>query len=349
MNTNRPTRFEDIIGQNIAKEILMLRVQAFKKTHTSSGHMLFCGPSGLGKTTLANVYANSLGVGFQNIMAPRIKKWEDLLGIIQKIKLNDVVFIDEIHALPFKMQEELYGILEDFQYDKKKHTYEGLEIRKIDIPRFTLVAATTHDGLLKMPLRRRFQLSINLEPYTTEQLVSVIKNDACHNRGLCDFPNEIAHRIALLSKSNTATALNLFQNLVELVEATYTDQLNAGQFSIDLLYKLVKLQGLDPFIGLDRVSRQYLTSLVREGEPLGLSVLSTILNEQEETIQNVIEPFLSNNSINITVKYGVKLYGPFVKFTKSGRSASESAKTYVELCERLQKMDSGWFVGERFN
>ena len=173
-NDFRPQTFDQVIGQTEIKEFLKLKIAAFKKTRLSLVHTLFLGFSGVGKTTLAHVVANEMGVTFHQIMATRIKTEADLQNVIKNIEENDIVFIDEIHALSPKIQEHLYGIMEDFTCTMEDKNLNRQVIRRI--PRFTLIGATTHSGDLNPPLLSRFQYKANLLPYSAEDLTILDTN-----------------------------------------------------------------------------------------------------------------------------------------------------------------------------
>jgi Holliday junction DNA helicase RuvB len=168
----RPQTFDQVIGQTEIKEFLRLKIAAFKKTRVSLVHTLFLGFSGVGKTTLANVVANEMGVRFHQIMATRIKTGDDFYNMISNIEENDILFIDEIHALAPKIQEHLYGVMEDFTCTIHDKNLNRPVVRRI--PRFTLIGATTHSGDLNPPLLSRFQYKANLLPYSTDELTKMI-------------------------------------------------------------------------------------------------------------------------------------------------------------------------------
>ena len=341
----RPQTFDDIVGQEDIIEYLKIKIAAFKKNGLSIGHILFLGFSGAGKTTLANVMANEMKVGFRSIMATRIKNWEDFYNVIKDVEENDVVFIDEIHALPSKIQEHLYSVMEDF-----KCTIEdkGLQrhIARI-LPRFTLIGATTHAGELNAPLLSRFQYKGQLIPYTHQELKDMVitAGERIYN---LDIPDEVAERIAKLSRRTARVCYNLLRSYIDVVEAEYDHRITSKMLTMDLLYKTLKLEQIDPIVGLDYVSRKYLLTMLKDKEmtPLGCRSIANMINEQESTITDMIEPFLTSD---ITLEYKkegkpISSCGPFSKVTKRGRVATQNAYTYMKMCQSLQ--NQGWFVNE---
>lgn len=347
----RPKRFEDVVGQDEVKEYLKIKITAFKKNlGTSSempvGHILFLGFSGAGKTTMANVMANEMGVGFHQVMATRIKTWNDFYQILKNIQSNDVIFIDEIHALAPKIQEQLYGVMEDFIC-----TLEDKNLQKpisVKIPRFTLIGATTHTGSLNSPLLSRFQYKGQLLPYSHVQLKDMVISAGQRIYNV-QVPNDIAERIAKLSRSTARTCYNLLRSYMDVVEASTQGKLTSDKLTEALLRKTLKLEQIDPIIGLDYASRKYIVTILRDREPIGSRSIASMINEQESTVQDMIEPFLLSD---ISLEYKVagesrKEVGPFARITKKGRVATQNAYTYLKLCMSLQQQ--GWFQNETLN
>lgn len=342
----RPKKFDDIIGQDEVKEYLKIKIAAFKKTKMSVGHLLFLGYSGSGKTTMANVMANEMGVGFHAVMATRIKTWDDFYNILKKIKKHDVLFIDEIHALAPKIQEQLYGVMEDFivtLQDKNLTTHTTSRI-----PTFTLIGATTHSGDLNPPLLSRFQYKGQLLPYNVNQLTEMVKSAGSRIYNL-KIPHEVANYIAKVSRKTARICYSLLRSYVDLVEAENPGKINSSMLTTDLLYKLLKLEQIDPVIGLDYVSRKYLITMLRESKPIGSRSLASMINEQESTVTQMIEPFLFSD---IELEYRDNMgnakvqIGPFAKLTRSGRIATKESMNYIKLCKALQR--KGWFANESF-
>ena len=345
-NDFRPKFFDQVIGQNEVKEYLKHKIVAFKKTRKSLSHTLFLGFSGVGKTTRANVVANEMGVKFHQVMATRIKTFADLYNIIKNIEEGDVVFIDEIHALSEKMQEHLYGIMEDFTCTIEDKNLNRQIQRKI--PQFTLIGATTHSGLLKAPLLSRFHYKPTLQPYSLEDLTKMIitAGERIYN---IEVPFDVANRLAMLSRRTARIAYNLLHSLMVLAEAETPGKVLPSMLTMKLVNKMLKFEQLDPIIGLDIPSRKYLIELIKEDGFLGADTLARMINEQEITVRSMIEPFLLSN---IELKYmengAVKTeIGSFVRITKKGRQSLDIAKSYMKICQDLQK--SGWFANESLN
>lgn len=345
-NDFRPQIFNQVVGQNEIKEFLKIKIAAFKKTRVSLVHTLFLGASGLGKTTLANVVANEMGVTFHQVMATRIKTFADLYNVIKNIEEGDVVFIDEIHALSEKMQEHLYGLMEDFTITVEDKNLNKQVIRRV--PRFTLIGATTHSGLLNAPLISRFQYKANLLPYSTEDLTSMIITAGERIYDI-SIPYDIANRLAKLSRRTARIAYNLLRSLVDIAEAQTPGKVTPDILTMSLMNKMLKYEQIDPIVGLDSVSRKYLVRLIREGGPLGSKTLANYVQEQEITVTGMIEPFLFSD---IELQFGdagnIRVQNsPFVRITSKGRLALEPAYNYIKLCHQLQKQ--GWFTNESLN
>ena len=341
-NHFRPRTFDDVIGQEDVKEFLQIKINSFKKTGRPMGHLLLLGFSGSGKTTLANVVANEMGTNFISVMGTRLKTWNDLHGFIKQIRENDVLFIDEIHCLTEKMQEHLYGLMEDFTY-----TVEDKQMARpqtFKVPKFTLIGATTHAGSLKAALLGRFGFQAQLMPYSIEDLTTIVIKAGKRIYNL-DIPKEIAIKIANLSRRTARKAYTILANLVEVAEGTNNEKVTSYHIDIELLKKTIKYMGLDPLIGLDRSQRKYLTALLRENNTIGIKTLASMINEQEITVNSYIEPFLlSDISFNHPVS-NVAIKGPLAKISQKGRVPTQNAKSYLNLCQQFQK-NHGFFVNE---
>ena len=342
----RPKTFDQVVGQEEVKDFLKIKITAFKKTRVSLVHTLFLGFSGVGKTTLANVVANEMGVTFHQIMATRIKTWADFYNIIKNIEENDVVFIDEIHALAPKIQEHLYGVMEDFTCTvEDKNLNRQVRMR---IPRFTLIGATTHSGDLNAPLLSRFQHKAYLLPYSIDDLTTMIvtAGERIYNVTL---PIDIAEKLAQLSRRTARIAYNLLRSYMDVVEAATPNRVTSAMLTKPLLYKMLKHEQIDPIVGLDYVSRKYLVTLLRENSPLGARSISNYINEQESTVTSMIEPFLLSEIRLPYTENGLDKteLSSFISITKRGRVALPSALTYIKLCQTLQKQ--GWFNNESLN
>jgi Holliday junction DNA helicase RuvB len=339
----RPKTFDQIIGQEEVKENLKLKIAAFKKTNKSVVHMLFLGFSGVGKTTMANAVANEMGVNFHQIMATRIKTWADFYNILKDVEENDIIFIDEIHALDRKIQEQLYGVMEDFTCTLEDKNLN--RVRLVKINRFTMIGATTHTGKLNDALLNRFQYKGQLLPYTHLELSKMVQTagERIYN---VEIPEEISLRLAQLSRKTARVAYNLLRTLMDTAEASTDGRVRSDMLTKDLMYKTLKLEQIDPLVGLDYASRKYLLTLLREEKPLGSRSIGSMINEQESTVLNTIEPFLLSDIKLEFQKQGqtVELNKPFIKITPKGRVSTESAYHYIRLCQNLQS--HGWFPNE---
>jgi len=346
-NTNhsnfRPKLFDDVIGQSEIKEFLRIKITAFNKTKVSLVHILFLGFSGVGKTTLANVVATEMGVRFHQIMATRIRSFADLRNVLRGVEENDVVFIDEIHALSEKLQEQLYGIMEDFVITEDDKNLNRQVITRL--PRFTLIGATTHSGNLNAPLLSRFQLKAQLLPYSNEELAKMIISAGKRIYNV-EVPDEIAHRLAALSRKTARVAYTLLRSLMDVAEAETTGKVTKEILTYKLMIKMLKYEKIDPVVGLDYTSRKYLNALLRVNNPVGSKTLGNMINEQEITVTGMIEPFLLSD-IEFIMNDVVRK-APFIRITSKGRVALEHAVNYMNLCQRLQKAD-GWFMNESLN
>lgn len=341
-NHFRPRTFEDVIGQEDVKEFLQIKINSFKKTGRPVGHLLLLGFSGSGKTTLANVVANEMGTNFISVMGTRLKTWNDLHGFIKQIRENDVLFIDEIHCLTEKMQEHLYGLMEDFTY-----TVEDKQMARpqtFKVPKFTLIGATTHAGSLKAPLLGRFGYQAQLLPYSVEELTTIVVKAGKRIYNL-DIPVEIAVKIANLSCRVARKAYTILQNMVEVAEGTSNEKVTSSHMNTELLKKTIKYMGLDPMIGLDRTQRKYLATLVRENKTIGIKTLASMINEQEITVNNYIEPYLLTDITFSHPVSNVQIQGPLAKISHKGRVPTTNAQRYLNLCQQFQK-NHGFFVNE---
>ena len=315
----RPLSIDDFIGQNGIKENLKVFIQSAKNRKIALDHCLLYGPPGLGKTTLANIIAIELGVGFRATSAPMITKTGDLAAILTNLQPNDVLFIDEIHRLSPSVEEVLYSAMEDFKLDLIIGEGPAARSVRIDIPPFTLIGATTRTGLLSTPLRERFGIPLAFEFYTDDDLANIVKR-AGHilNISLSDSgANEIAKR----SRGTPRVANRLLKRVRDFAVVD-------GKTEIDEQEAKISLQKLsvDEY-GLDNLDRRYLTLVIENyaGGPIGIETLSALLSEESDTIEDVIEPYL--------------LQIGFLQRTPRGRVVTEKAYKHLGL-ENLIKKDS---------
>lgn len=337
MNDIRPTTFDDIIGQEEVVEMLKIKVQSFKNTDNPLGHIIFLGPSGTGKTTLAHVLANELGTTLHCVSATRLNDMHKLMSILNKLKENDVVFIDEIHSLTKNIQENLYDIMEDFKVDTFVGRGRNKEPATIYLPKFTLIGATTDTGLIRGPLLRRFNFSALLKPYSKEQLKTMV-NGACIRKYGVYLSDNIAEMIGEISRKNASNACRIMVNFMEnksgLIDSEYNEK--------EILFKTIKMQGIDPWIGLDYILRKYINILAKKDKPMGIRLIASSIGEPIETVENYIEPNILNDEFEIN---GQKGY--LAEVESKGRKITNIGKEYINNCKEL-KDKYGWFGGESF-
>lgn len=287
----RPTSLEDFTGQQDVRANLRVFVEAAKARREALDHVLFYGPPGLGKTTLSQIIARELGVGFKSTSGPIIARAGDLAAILTNLQPHDVLFIDEIHRLNPAVEEILYPAMEDFKLDLMIGEGPSARSIQIDLPPFTLVGATTRAGLLTQPLRERFGIPLRLMFYTLEELTSIVKRSArLLGMGIED---ESAIEIARRSRGTPRIAGRLIRRVRDfaMVAGETTIKFQLTQNSLDRL-------GVDP-LGLDGQDRRYLTSLAEfyKGGPVGVETLAAVLSEQKDTLEEVVEPYLMQQGL----------------------------------------------------
>lgn len=307
----RPKSLDEYIGQKRAKENLGVFIKATKLRKEPLDHVLLYGPPGLGKTTLANIIAYELGVGIRITSGPAIEKAGDLAAILTNLGNNDVLFIDEIHRLNRSVEEILYPAMEDFALDIIIGKGPSARSIRLDLPRFTLIGATTRAGLLTSPLRDRFGVINRLEMYTYEELKKIVKRSAdILNIGIDEEGN---NEIAKRSRGTPRIANRLLKRVRDFA------QVRADGF-IDYDVAKMSLDALEiDNLGLDRVDRNLLLCIIKKfnGGPVGIETLAASINEESETIEDVYEPFL--------------LQIGFIKKTPRGRTATVNAYKHFGL------------------
>ncbi len=282
----RPTSLSGFIGQTAVKENLYIFIQAAVQRGEAMDHALFYGPPGLGKTTLAGIIARELGVGFRATSGPTISKAGDLAAILTNLQKHDVLFIDEIHRLPPAVEEILYPAMEDFHLDLIIGEGPSARSVRIDLPPFTLVAATTRAGMITTPLRERFGIPMHMQYYSPEELTQIVLRGA----RLLQFnvSPEGALEIAGRCRGTPRVAGRLLRRVRDI--CTVQGYHTVGPVEADLA-----LQRLDiDKTGLDKIDRQYLSLLVENygGGPVGVETLSAALGNERDVLEDVIEPFL---------------------------------------------------------
>ncbi len=282
----RPKSLGEFVGQEAARENLRVFIDAARHRGEAMDHVLFFGPPGLGKTTLAQIVAREMGVGFRATSGPVIGKTGDLAALLTNLEPHDVLFIDEIHRLNPAVEEVLYPAMEDRALDLMIGEGPSARSVRIDLPRFTLIGATTRQGLLTTPLRDRFGIPIRLNFYTVEELELVVRRAA---RLLnVDLPEDGAHEIARRSRGTPRIAGRLLRRVRDFAHAAGADSINAKV--ADTALSRLEIDAL----GLDAMDRRYLTMIadLYGGGPVGVETLAAGLSEPRDTIEDVIEPFL---------------------------------------------------------
>ena len=299
----RPQKLDDYIGQEKAKQNLKVYIEAAKRRHDTLDHVLFYGPPGLGKTTLACIIANEMGVHIKTTSGPAIEKPGEIAAILNGLSEGDVLFIDEIHRLNRQVEEVLYPAMEDYAIDIMVGKGPTARSIRLDLPRFTLVGATTRAGLLTAPLRDRFGVIHRLEFYNADELSTIITHSA---RILnVSIESSGAYELARRSRGTPRLANRLLKRVRDFAQVRHD-----GVITEDVAVEALDLMGVDP-VGLDASDRNMLLTMIHKfsGGPVGLDTIAAAIGEDAGTISDVIEPYL--------------LQIGFINRTPQGRVASE--------------------------
>ena len=307
----RPRSFDEYVGQHAVVENLKIAIDAAKRRNEPLEHVLFYGPPGLGKTTLAALIARDLGRALRPTSGPTLDKPKDLVGILTSLQEGDVLFIDEIHRLGAVVEEFLYPAMEDFRVDIVMDSGAYAKTYKIPVERFTLVGATTRAGMLSAPLRERFGLTYHLDYYTDAQLQQILTRSA----GVLSIPIEVAGAatIARRSRGTPRIANRLLRRVRDFAEVRAD-----GRITEAVAQEALAREGVDER-GLDRLDRAFLRTIAEQyrGGPVGIGAIAATLTEDAETLEDVVEPYL--------LKIG------FVIRTANGRKVTAAACEHLEL------------------
>ena len=309
--TLRPQCLDDYIGQEKAKSTLKIYIEAAKQRHDSLDHVLFYGPPGLGKTTLAGIIANEMGVNMKVTSGPAIEKPGEMAAILNNLQEGDLLFVDEIHRLNRQVEEVLYPAMEDFAIDIMIGKGSTARSVRLDLPHFTLVGATTRAGLLTAPLRDRFGMIHHMELYTEDELKLIIKQSAkVLNVKIEDAgATELARR----SRGTPRLANRILKRVRDFAQVKYN-----GVITETVAHTALDLMDVDT-LGLDRVDRNILVTIIEKfgGGPVGLDTLAASIGEDAGTIEDVYEPYL--------------LMKGLIDRTPRGRVATQIAYTHLGL------------------
>ena len=311
-NNLRPSKLDEYIGQSRVKDNLKVYIAAARNRKEPLDHVLFYGPPGLGKTTLACIIAKEMGVNIKITSGPAIERPGDMAAILTNLKEGDVLFIDEIHRLNRQVEEVLYPAMEDYEMDIVIGKGSAVKSIRLDLPKFTLVGATTRAGLLTAPLRDRFGVVNKLDFYTVDELKEIIIRSASVFDIYID--DEGALELARRSRGTPRLANRLLKRVRDFAQIKYN-----GNISLEVANYALDLLDVDKF-GLDAGDRMILETIIDkfQGGPVGLDTLAAALGEDSETLEDVYEPYLIQNG--------------FINRTPRGRVATKAAYNHLGYC-----------------
>ena len=313
----RPTKLAEYIGQTKAKENLRVYIAAAKKRREALDHVLLTGPPGLGKTTLAHIVANEMGAQLKSTSGPAIEKTGDIAALLTTLQEGDVLFIDEIHRLMPIIEEKLYPAMEDFSFDFVIGQGPGARSIKLDVPKFTLVGATTRAGLISAPLRGRFGINFHLDFYPHEDLETIVKRSAKILN--VEIEEGGTQEIAKRARGTPRIVNRLLRRVRDYAEVDYD-----GRITHEVANDALNRMEVDTY-GLDEMDRKLLSTIIEkfEGGPVGANTLSAAINEEKDTIEEIIEPYL--------IQIG------FLNRTPRGRTATQLAYQHFGMGSGQQR------------